>query len=113
MNPFAEAWANNPFYVLGVPTTATALEIEREMQKLLGLLNLDVESAKTYATPFGPRPRDAEKVREAARALRDAKQRLFHEVLASLPANAVVPAPAPRFQVANATKLIGLDLPDA
>ena len=49
--------AENPFYVLGVAPDASRIEIEREAQKLLGMLELDFAEVRTYATPVGPRPR--------------------------------------------------------
>jgi curved DNA-binding protein CbpA len=74
----------NPFYVLGLRPSATRMEIEREGQKLLGMLELGISSAKTYATPMGPAERDADKVRQAMSELRDPERRLLHEVWAAL-----------------------------
>ncbi len=70
---------NNPFSVLGLPATATRAEIEREGTKLLGMLELGLASARVYPTPFGPRTRTPEQVREAMAALRDPAQRARHE----------------------------------
>ncbi|MCA9676301.1 MAG: hypothetical protein KC464_14785, partial [Myxococcales bacterium] len=61
----------NPFLVLGLAPTATRMEIEREAGKLLGMLELGLAAAATYATPLGPRPRTPELVRTAAATLRD------------------------------------------
>lgn len=72
----------NPFFVLGVTTDASRIEIEREASKLLGMLELDFADAKTYATPLGARPRTSEAVRAAVAALRDPYQRLVAEVWA-------------------------------
>jgi hypothetical protein len=74
--------ADNPFFVLGLGAEASRLEIEREGQKLLGMIELGFADALTYATPLGPRPRDAEGVRAALAALRDPARRLVAEVWA-------------------------------
>ena len=76
MNQIAE----NPFFVLGVATDASRIEIEREANKLLGMLELGFVEAKSYATPLGSRPRTSEAVRAAVAALRDPYQRLIAEV---------------------------------
>jgi hypothetical protein len=77
-----ETLGENPFLVLGVGATASRMEIERAGQKLLALLAIDSESAKTYATPFGNRARDEAKVRTALAALRDPEERVLHELWA-------------------------------
>lgn len=74
--------AENPFYVLGLSVDTNRLEIEREAQKLLGMLELGFAAVKSYATPLGPRERTAEAVRAAVAALRDPYQRLVAEVWA-------------------------------
>ncbi len=74
--------ADNPFFVLGVSPEASRLEIEREGQKLLGMIELGFAEALTFATPLGPRPRDADLVRAALAALRDPARRLVAEVWA-------------------------------
>ena len=84
----------NPFYVLGLRPTASRMEIEREGQKLLGLLELKVASAAIYTTPVGPGARTPEKVREAMAALRDPERRLAHELWARLD-----PTPEPRAEI--------------
>jgi hypothetical protein len=85
---------DNPFLVLGISPDASRIEIEREAQKLLGMLELDFAGASTYATPLGPRPRTAEAVRAAVAALRDPYQRLVAELWArhAPPATAEPPA---------------------
>ncbi|CAN97818.1 MULTISPECIES: hypothetical protein [Sorangium] len=75
---------DNPFYVLGLRPSASRAEIEREGQKLLGMLELKLASAATYPTPVGPGARTADKVRQAMAALRDPERRLAHEVWARL-----------------------------
>ena len=74
--------ALNPFFVLGLPPTATRAEVEREGQKLLGMLELGLKAAGTYASPAGPQPRSADLVREALAELRDPQRRLGHELWA-------------------------------
>lgn len=89
---------DNPFFILGLAADASRIEIEREAQKLLGMLELDFIDAKTYATPLGPQPRTAELVRAAVAALRDPYRRLVAELWAR---HAPAPRPAPPAQ-ANA-----------
>jgi hypothetical protein len=72
----------NPFFVLGISPDASRIEIEREAQKLLGMLELGFAEASTYATPLGARPRTAEAVRAAVAALRDPYRRLLAELWA-------------------------------
>ena len=72
----------NPFYVLGLAPDASRIEIEREAQKLLGMLELGFAEAATFATPVGPRTRTSEGVRAAVAALRDPYQRLVAELWA-------------------------------
>jgi hypothetical protein len=72
----------NPFYVLGLPTDAPQTVVEREGQKLLGMLALGLKSAATYATPAGPGERTEDKVRSAMAELRDPNRRLSHELWA-------------------------------
>jgi hypothetical protein len=74
--------AENPFFVLGLSPDASRIEVEREAQKLLGMLELGFAAAQTYATPLGQRPRTAEAVRAAVAALRDPYQRLVAELWA-------------------------------
>jgi hypothetical protein len=74
--------ADNPFFVLGISPDASRIEIEREAQKLLGMLELGFAAAQEYPTPLGPRPRTAEAVRAAVAALRDPYQRLVAELWA-------------------------------
>jgi hypothetical protein len=86
---------DNPFYVLGLPPGATRNEVEREGQKLLGMLELKLQSAARYATPLGAMERTADKVRRAMAELRDPERRLEHEVWARLdPAAAPAPSAA-------------------
>ena len=73
---------DNPFFVLGLAPETSRIELEREAQKLLGMLELGFDAAKTYQTPFGPRPRTPELVRAAVAALRDPYRRLVAELWA-------------------------------
>jgi len=82
---------DNPFFVLGLVPDVSRIEIEREAQKLLGMLELDFADAKTYQTPLGPQPRTSEAVRAAVAALRDPFRRLVAELWAR---NAPSPRPA-------------------
>jgi hypothetical protein len=75
---------DNPFYVLGLRPNATRAEMEREGQKLLGMLELGIQSASRYATPVGPFERTADVVRRAMAELRDPERRLEHELWARL-----------------------------
>ncbi len=87
---------DNPFFVLGIAPDASRIEIEREAQKLLGMLELDFPDARTYVTPRGPQPRTAEAVRAAVAALRDPFRRLVAELWArhAPPTRAATPPPA-------------------
>jgi hypothetical protein len=86
--------ADNPFFVLGISPDASRIEIEREAQKLLGMLELEFAAAQVYVTPLGERPRTAEAVRAAVAALRDPYQRLVAELWARhAPAHAMGAAP--------------------
>jgi len=69
----------NPFFVLGLPTTATSMEIEREGRKILGLLEIGIASARTVDSPQGPLDRTPDLVRGAIAALQDPDRRLVHE----------------------------------
>jgi len=73
----------NPFLVLGVAPEASRIEVEREAQKLLGMLELGLEAAAVYRTPFGPRRRTPELVRTAVATLRDPARRLVAELWAA------------------------------
>jgi len=87
--------ADNPFFVLGLSTEASRIEVEREAQKLLGMLELGFAGAATYATPLGPRPRTPELVRAAVAALRDPYRRLVAELWARHAPAAQPEPPAP------------------
>lgn len=88
-----EHLADNPFYVLGLRPDCSRVDVEREGQKLLGMLGLGLKAAATYMTPVGPRPRTEDKVRAAMAALRDHERRLGHEFWASLPPPVAPPRP--------------------
>lgn len=73
---------DNPFFVLGVAPDASRIELEREAQKLLGMLELGFAEVQMYETPLGPQPRTAEAVRAAVATLRDPYRRLLAELWA-------------------------------
>lgn len=81
-----ERFTENPFYVLGLRPECSRAEMEREGQKLLAMLELSIEAARTYKTPLGPMPRTSDRVRQAMAELRDPQKRLVHELWAQLPA---------------------------
>ncbi|HEY1546400.1 MAG TPA: hypothetical protein VGG28_01200 [Kofleriaceae bacterium] len=94
---------DNPFFVLGLAADASRIEVEREAQKLLGMLELGFADALTYATPLGPQPRTPEAVRAAVAALRDPYRRLVAEVWArNAPARLAEAASEP--DAANASR---------
>lgn len=97
--------ADNPFFVLGLAVDASRIEIEREAQKLLGMLELGFGDAQTYATPHGPQPRTPEAVRAAVAALRDPYRRLLAELWAR---HAPPPTAAPTQPPATAPAAPGL-----
>jgi hypothetical protein len=89
-----ERYTENPFYVLGLRPDCSRADMEREGQKLLSMLELGLESARSYPTPLGPVPRSAEAVRLAMAELRNPQRRLLHELWAQLPASPAAEPPA-------------------
>jgi len=81
----AQAIEGNPFYVLGVSPECTRQEFEREGQKLLAMLALDLAEVQTYSTPIGVRKRTPELILHSMAELRNPTRRLQHEILAALP----------------------------
>lgn len=79
-----ERLASNPFYVLELRPDCTRAEVERQGQKLIGMLELELSAAASFPTPFGLRRRTPEAVREAMAELRDPNRRLLHELWATL-----------------------------
>jgi hypothetical protein len=73
--------AASPFLVLGLTPESSGTEVERQFQKISGLLRMEASAAMTYDTPWGPRKRDQEAVREAVAELRRPERRLLHELL--------------------------------
>ncbi len=86
--------ASNPFYVLGLRPDCARAEIEREGQKLIGMLELELRAAMSYRSPIGVHPRTPELVREAMAELRDPNKRLVHELWATLEPSPEPAAPA-------------------
>ncbi|WNG61114.1 hypothetical protein F0U59_45210 [Archangium gephyra] len=78
----------NAFHVLGLRPSCTRMEVEREGQKLLAMLELGLSEAKHYDTPVGRMPRTAELVRASMATLRDPATRLQHALWAQLPPGA-------------------------
>src|ERR1700689_803399 len=78
------AWRRNPFFVLDVSVTASAMEIERAGQRLIALLAIGSTDAASYDTPFGFASRDADAARDALAKLRDPEERVVFEVLAKI-----------------------------
>ena len=81
-----QRFSENPFYILGLRPDCSRADLEREGQKLLAMLELQMEAARSYPTPLGPMPRTADAVRQAMAELRDPQRRLLHELWAQLPA---------------------------
>lgn len=79
-----EAWRQNPFFILELPTTASRAEVERAGQKLLALLAIGNAGARTCQTPLGALERDADLVRKALAQLRDPHARIVHELWATV-----------------------------
>ncbi|KFA94445.1 hypothetical protein [Archangium violaceum] len=75
----------NAFHVLGLRPSCTRMEVEREGQKLLAMLELGLSEAAHYDTPVGRMPRTAELVRASMATLRDPTTRLQHALWAQLP----------------------------
>jgi hypothetical protein len=86
--------AENPFFVLGLSVDASRIEVEREAQKLLGMLELGFVAMRTYQTPLGPRERTPELVRAAVAQLRDPYRRLVAELWARHAPSEIAAAPA-------------------
>lgn len=82
---------DNPFHVLGLTPLCTRPDVEREGQKLLGMLELGLHQARAYPTPLGERERTAELIRWAMAELRDPEKRLQHELWAQLDAETRLP----------------------
>jgi hypothetical protein len=83
--PTTDPWRGNAFLVLGASPDASRMELERQGQKLLGLLEIGSASAKHYRTPLATYDRTSDDVREAIAALRDPNTRLAHALMAEAP----------------------------
>src|SRR5512147_545269 len=81
--------ADSPFFLLGLTPACSRIEVEREGQKLMGMLEVGMEEARHYPTPLGERERTVEQVRQAMADLRDPARRLGEELWAMLPAQPV------------------------
>jgi hypothetical protein len=69
----------NPFLVLELPSAADGTQVERQAQKLLGMMAAQLAGADSYATPLGRCPRTPELVRAAMAELLDPDRRLLAE----------------------------------
>jgi len=78
--------AESPFYLLGLTPACSRVEVEREGQKLMAMLEVGLEEARPYPTPVGARERTSEAVRQAMADLRDPARRLGEELWALIPA---------------------------
>lgn len=81
-----ERLANNPFYVLELRPDCSRADVERQGQKLIGMLELELSGALRYRSPLGDHPRSSQLVRAAMAELRDPNRRLLHELWATLEA---------------------------
>jgi hypothetical protein len=101
--------AENPFFILALPATATPMEIERQGKKLLGMLELQLVSAQTYETPYGRKARTPEEVRGAVQLLLDPARRLpFEPWAAWQPSSSKAPAAATPESTPAAADVAGL-----
>jgi len=82
---------DNPFWILQLPLSASAHEIERQGQKLLAMLSVGLDDAGTYPTPLGPQPRGPDDVRRALDQLRDPDRRAAWEATAALAPDSPAP----------------------
>ncbi|KIG15284.1 hypothetical protein DB30_05828 [Enhygromyxa salina] len=92
-----ERLANNPFYVLELRPDCSRADVERQGQKLIGMLELELSGALRYRSPLGEHPRSSQLVRAAMAELRDPNRRLLHELWATLeptPIDAAASSPA-------------------
>lgn len=80
--------ASNPFYVLELRPDCSRADVERQGQKLIGMLELELLGALRYRSPLGEHSRSSQLVRAAMAELRDPNRRLLHELWASLEPNA-------------------------
>ncbi|PRP99905.1 hypothetical protein [Enhygromyxa salina] len=89
------AWqrlAHNPFYVLELRPDCSRADVERQGQKLIGMLELELSGALRYRSPLGEHPRSSQLVRAAMAELRDPNRRLLHELWATLDPTSPGPA---------------------
>jgi len=97
MSAALDAHGANPLWVLELTPDATRLEVERQGQKVLAMLGVGLESASSYPTPFGDRPRTPDAVRQALAALRDPARRAEAEAWFDLPTPGAPAPQAPRW----------------
>src|SRR4051812_36732435 len=75
-----DAAHHSPFEVLELGANATAREITRQKDKLLGMLELGLDRAKRYPSSLGERERTPDLVRAAAKELERPRSRLSWEL---------------------------------
>lgn len=75
----ARALTENPFRILGVSPAATSREVEREGERLLGLIAADLDDTSSMPPLGGEQERTSEQVRWALGELRDPLKRTVHE----------------------------------
>ena len=91
MDPI-ERWKENPFFVLGLPLSASQLDAERIARKLLAELELGLQAVRVAQTPLGPLERTPDRVRRALSELSRAESRAAHAAWARLPPSAAAAA---------------------
>lgn len=75
-DPRLNAW---PFWILELSPSASTSDIENAFNSLNGKLSLGASNVSTYSTPFGKKPRDEFKLREAKSILITPESRLLAE----------------------------------
>ena len=76
-------FADNPFFVLDVPPSASPTDILAAANRWLDALGRGEPAAQTYATPVGPQRRTETAVRHALTRLRDRDARVQFEIWAT------------------------------
>ncbi len=79
MDSFSTLLRKNPFFILDLSPGVSAIEIERQGRKILGMLELNIKNASCYSTPWGRRNRSVSDVRLAIAELRDPIRYQFHQ----------------------------------
>jgi hypothetical protein len=85
----------NPFYILELRPGCTRVDIERQGQKLLSLLEIGADIGP-FATPLGRVGRNADMIHQALDLLRNPEHRAFYELWARIPPDPLSPPPPER-----------------